>query len=134
MPKEYTLSFKREAIHRYEQGTNLNALSQEFHIALSTQCQHEPRHQRISESLSRSWTAKEFDFSQRPGRAVHFRRIYSPAAKMRCKTVVFSIRPSARQCSCRVFLCFLQKRRGVPQRVHLRTEFSKKRRTICCIL
>lgn len=36
MPKEYTLSFKREAIHRYEQGTNLNALSQEFHIALST--------------------------------------------------------------------------------------------------
>lgn len=45
------------------------------------QCQHEPRHQRISESLSRSWTAKEFDFSQRPGRAVHFRRIYSPAAK-----------------------------------------------------
>lgn len=36
MPKEYTLSFKREAIHRYEQRTNLNALSQEFHIALST--------------------------------------------------------------------------------------------------
>ena len=36
MPKEYEPSFKKEVIRRYEQGVSLHALSQEFHVALST--------------------------------------------------------------------------------------------------
>ena len=60
MPKEYTLSFKREAIHRYEQGTNLNALSQEFHIALST-LYHWRKEYCSIQTANHTYTPKEFD-------------------------------------------------------------------------
>lgn len=60
MPKEYTLSFKREAIHRYEQGTNLNALSQELHIALST-LYHWRKEYGSIQTANHTYTPKEFD-------------------------------------------------------------------------
>lgn len=60
MPKEYEPSFKKEVIRRYEQGVSLNALSQEFHVALST-LYHWRKEYCSIQTVSHTYTPKEFD-------------------------------------------------------------------------
>lgn len=60
MPKEYEPSFKKEVIRRYEQGVSLNALSQKFHVALST-LYHWRKEYCSIQTVSHTYTPKEFD-------------------------------------------------------------------------
>ena len=62
MPKEYEPSFKKEVIRRYEQGVSLNALGQEFHVALSTL--YHWRKEYCSISLSGTPMQKRSEYAQ----------------------------------------------------------------------
>lgn len=64
MPKEYEPSFKKEVIRRYEQGVSLNALSLEFHVALST-LYHWRKEYRSIQTASHTYTPKDFDMLTR---------------------------------------------------------------------
>ena len=67
MPKEYTPTFKKELIRRYEQGATLNALSQELHIALST-LYHWRKEYCSIQTANHTYTPKEFDaLVKKPG-------------------------------------------------------------------